>query len=260
MLLSARLRLAAVVVALTACDGTGTSIGRGDAGGPDADGDIPRHTDDAALDAGLDAPAVGSDGGSDEGTDADTEDEDAGSSTPDGGTDIDCSSIPRAGMRDMRWTHLTDEYSELGTVDGYEQFPDYVSRNTRFAIEEGHFLAIEFEAPPADTDGEPDGQSEGYIGTVTDSHAVNAPHTIAYSRCPGDFSEALPEGKCRTVSANSMFWWTTYDYGTVYDTICHLEPGETHYINIKYARGADVDESTCESDTGECGANFFFSK
>lgn len=140
-----------------------------------------------------------------------------------------------AGTRDNGWSR-------------FSHFPKATGDKDRFTIDNGKYLAIEFTAPGADR--------AGYIGTAADSHAMNDQHAMAISRCPGEFNENLGTGVCRKASASHTFWWSTF--GEHASTTCELTPGETYYLNIKYAKLSNLSSITCGASV-ECGALLFWS-
>lgn len=159
-----------------------------------------------------------------------------------GGTSSSCTGVGQAGsggdvtsvLRDQKGNTVTG-FPTVGTGGNY-----LVSRDRN------QWLAIKFTMPSA-----------RFAGTMSLASTTQFPatgSTIAISKCPGDFADALPPGGCRWTGSfiNSMYFTNAAGYG-----VCTLDPGATYYVNYINSLGTGNNlDPTCP--TGTCGHVFSY--
>lgn len=128
----------------------------------------------------------------------------------------------------------------------FPTFPPATGSANEFTLTNNEYNAIQFTA------------TAGYTGFVNfDKHnnAANAEKTIAISRCPGDFSQELPNSACRRQSNIPSMYIDVGVSPSLWE--CSLEPGQTYYLNIVHGTGTGNNLSqTCTK--GICGGLYTF--
>lgn len=106
------------------------------------------------------------------------------------------------------------------------------------------YLAIEFSTGD-------NGNIDGGMKTITNT-STDGIRYGAISRCPGDFSEQLPDSlnKCtREWFIGGTLNWSTETSPASYE--CKLQPNTTYYLNLTFTDGVSSASDSCVS-TGSC--------
>jgi len=161
-----------------------------------------------------------------------------GNTSTGGGTPASCDGVGQAGSGGSLFTTGLNG----GSVTGFPTVG--TGGNYIISADRDMWRAIKFTVP-----------TSPFAGSMSLASTTQAPatgSTMAISKCPGDFADALPPGACRWEGSfiNSMYFVNVQGY-----SVCTLQPGETYYVNYINSKGTGNNlTTTCNYST--CGHVF----